>query len=136
MPCRLPLSVALLVGLAGIGQAVAQELPPTPAEAALESITIDAVEAIARSHGVPFVRRPVERTELLIADEMALCGTLCEVALIKSFEGQPLPADQPILGKLQAAYFDAVRQVRPHPFITMTPLQPGGGAEARRVVRA
>ena len=32
MPCRLPLSVALLVGLAGIGQAVAQELPPTPAD--------------------------------------------------------------------------------------------------------
>src|SRR5690606_35759081 len=31
MPRRLPLSVALLVGLAGIGQAVAQELPPTPA---------------------------------------------------------------------------------------------------------
>lgn len=111
-------------------------ITPTAAEGALESITLDAVEAIARSYGIPFVRRPVERTELLIADEMALCGTLCEVALINSYEGQPLPADQPILGKLQAAYFDAVRQVKPHPFITAVPVQPGGVEDVRRAVSA
>lgn len=111
-------------------------ITPTAAEGALESITLDAVEAIARSYGIPFVRRPVERTELLIADEMALCGTLCEVALIKSYEGQPLPAEQPILGKLQAAYFDAVRQVKPHPFITAVPVQPGGVVDVRRAVSA
>jgi branched-chain amino acid aminotransferase len=108
---------------------------PTAAEGALESITLDAVEALARSFGIPFVRRPVDRTELEIADEMALCGTLCEVALIRSFERQALPENPPILGKLQAAYFDAVRGVKPHPFFQMTTVHPGA-AEAERARRS
>jgi branched-chain amino acid aminotransferase len=109
---------------------------PTAAEGALESITVDAVEAIARSLGIEFIRRPVDRTELIIADEMALCGTLCEVALVRSFEGQPLPENPPILGRLQAAYFDAVRRVAPHPFIELTMLNAGAAASGRRAARA
>ena len=49
--------------------------PPTT-EGALESITLDITEALAKSAGVPFERRPIDRTELYVADEIAFCGTL------------------------------------------------------------
>jgi branched-chain amino acid aminotransferase len=95
---------------------------PPSTEGALESVTLDIVERLAASIGIPFVRRPIDRTELLVADEIGLCGTLAEVTLAKSIEGSPLPADAPILTTLQRRYFDAVRGVSPHPFVAVTPL--------------
>ena len=52
---------------------------PPATEGALESITVNIVEALAKSLGIEFSRRPIDRTELLIADEIAICGTLAEV---------------------------------------------------------
>ena len=49
---------------------------PPATEGALESITLDIVEALAHSMKMPFIRRPIDRTELLVADEIAICGTL------------------------------------------------------------
>jgi branched-chain amino acid aminotransferase len=93
---------------------------PPATEGALESITLDAVEALAASMHIPFVRRPIDRTELLVADELGLCGTLAEVTLAKSIEGSPLPPDAPILTALQTRYFEAVRGARPHPVVDIT----------------
>jgi branched-chain amino acid aminotransferase len=100
---------------------------PTASEGALESITLDAVEALAKSLGIPFVRRPIDRTELLIADEIAICGTLAELPVVRLFEGRPLSGKTSILSTLQKSYLNAVRGVVPHPAIEMT-MVPGAVA--------
>jgi branched-chain amino acid aminotransferase len=41
---------------------------------------------------VPFERRPVDRSELLVADEIALAGTLMEIGLVKQLDGRAMPA--------------------------------------------
>ena len=97
---------------------------PPATEGALESITLDIVEALADSMGIPFVRRPIDRTELLVADEIALCGTLAELIVATSIEGLALNAEAPLLSDLQARYFRAVRNIEPHPFVELTQLDP------------
>lgn len=95
---------------------------PPATEGALESITLDIVEALARSMDIPFVRRPIDRTELLVADEIALCGTLAELILVKSIEGMPMSGEAPLLRSLQERYFSAVRNIDPHPFVELSVL--------------
>jgi branched-chain amino acid aminotransferase len=95
---------------------------PPATEGALESITLDIVEALAQSMNIPFVRRPIDRTELLVADEIALCGTLAELILATSIEGLPLNVEAPLLRSLQARYFRAVRNIEPHPFVELSVL--------------
>ena len=95
---------------------------PPATEGALESITLDIVEALARSMNVPFARRPVDRTELLVADEIALCGTLAELILVKSIEGLPLDPSAPLLRALQTRFFRAVRNIEPHPVVELSVL--------------
>lgn len=93
----------------------------TPAtEGALESITVDIVEALVHSMNITFIRRPIDRTELLVADEIAICGTLAEVTLVKTMAGLPLVKEASILGTLQNRYFQAVRGIDPHPFVKMS----------------
>jgi len=97
---------------------------PPATEGALESITLYAIEALARKLGIPFERRPIDRTELVIAYELAICGTLAEVVPVKMIEGRPLPAKAPLLQALQTSYFQAVRGIEPHPEIEMTNVTP------------
>jgi len=107
---------------------------PPPSEGALESITVDLVEALANSMGIPFVRRPIDRTELVVAEEIALCGTLAELPMVKSFEGRPLPDNSRILSTLQKRYLDAARGIDPHPAVELSMLpRPASvnGQEAR-----
>jgi branched-chain amino acid aminotransferase len=93
---------------------------PPASEGALESITVDIVESLAHSLGIEFIRRPIDRTELLIADELALCGTLAEVTLVRSIEGFPLAKEPSILKTLQDRYFRAVRGIEPHPYVELS----------------
>lgn len=95
---------------------------PPATEGALESITLDIVESLARSMSIKFVRRPIDRTELLIADEIGICGTLCEIAIATSIEGLILPEKSPILGAIQQRYLEAVRGINPHPGLDLTVL--------------
>lgn len=103
---------------------VRQEAIVTPpaTEGALESITLDIVQALAESMGVKFIRRPIDRTELLVADEIGMCGTLCEVTLATAIEGLPLSQESPVLCAIQQRYLDAVRGVNPHPVVEFTAL--------------
>jgi branched-chain amino acid aminotransferase len=96
---------------------------PPASEGALESITLDIVEALANSMGIPFVRRPIDRTELVIADEIAICGTLAELPVVRKMDGLPLPEDAPILRALQTRYLSAVRGIDPHPVIELSLLR-------------
>ncbi len=95
---------------------------PPATVGALESITIDAIESLSHSLGIKFVRRPIERTELLVAEEIGLAGTLAELTIVKSIEGLPLAERSPVLHALQARYMDAVRGVTPHPSVEMSML--------------
>lgn len=97
---------------------------PPASEGALESITVDIVEALAHSMEIKFVRRPIDRTELLIADEIAICGTLAEVTLVKSIAGMALQKEVSLLRALQERYFQAVRGSDPHPFVELSCFAP------------
>lgn len=82
---------------------------PPASEGALESITLDFIEALARTLKIPFVRRPIDHTELIIADELAICGTLAELVTINSIDGLPLNPDGPILTTIRDRFFQVVR---------------------------
>ncbi len=99
---------------------------PPATEGALESITLDIVESLADSLGVKFVRRPIDRTELLVADELGVCGTLAEVTLARSIDGFDLPRKSPILQSLQSKYFDAVRLRETAPSMALSVVPPAG----------
>jgi branched-chain amino acid aminotransferase len=93
---------------------------PPATEGALESITLDIVEALAHSMNMPFIRRPIDRTELLVADEIAICGTLAELVLVESIEGLPLNPNSQLLRRLQDRFFLAARNIEPHPSVELT----------------
>lgn len=67
----------------------------------LEGITRDSVLTIARDLGFPVIERPIDKTELFIADEVFLSGTAAKVAPISRIENYVLPADRPITLKLR-----------------------------------
>jgi branched-chain amino acid aminotransferase len=93
---------------------------PPATEGALESITLDIVESLAQSAGVKFFRRPIDRTELLVADELGVCGTLHEVTLVSAIDEYKLSEKSPILGAIQQRYLEAVRGLSPHPVIAFS----------------
>jgi len=87
-------------------------------EGALESITIDIIEELCKSMRIPFERRPIERTELIIADELAFVGTLNEITLISEIDGNKLDASG-VLKSIAERYRRAVHGVEPHPAVDM-----------------
>jgi len=93
---------------------------PPPSEGALESITVDILEALARDMGIPFERRPIERTELYIADEIALAGTITELTTVLSVEDNPSSQKTDLLGQLARRYRAAARGTEPHPAIDLS----------------
>lgn len=80
--------------------------PPSTA-GALPGITLRAVEEIADELGIPFERREIDRSELYLASEVMLCGTLAEILPITSIDriaiGDGNPG--PIVRRLQL-HFD------------------------------
>jgi branched-chain amino acid aminotransferase len=82
---------------------------PPASEGALESITLDFIEALAKTLGIPFIRRPIDHTELIISDELAICGTLAELVTINSIDGLPLNPNGPLLTSIRERFFKVVR---------------------------
>ncbi len=81
---------------------------PPPSEGVLESITIDIVEKLAAANDIAFERRPIDRTELHIADETAIIGTLAEVTKVTAVDDYAMPGTADLLERLADLYFDAV----------------------------
>jgi branched-chain amino acid aminotransferase len=92
-------------------------ITPPPSEGALESITLEILATLCAERSIEVARRPVERTELYVADEVALCGTLTEVTLVEAVDEMELPSEAPITRWLLRRYRDAVMGVEPHPAI-------------------
>jgi branched-chain amino acid aminotransferase len=67
----------------------------------LEGITRDSVITIAKDFGIEIIERPVDKTELLIADEVFLCGTAAKITPVKRVENYQLPAHRSITEKLK-----------------------------------
>jgi branched-chain amino acid aminotransferase len=97
---------------------------PPASEGAMESITADVLEEIGASLGIEFVRRPIERTELYVADELGLTGTLTEITLVPSLDERPFPGETPVLSKLAKRYRDAVTGAEPHLAVELAMLPP------------
>lgn len=67
----------------------------------LEGITRDSIITIAKDLGIETIERPVDRTELLIADEVFLSGTAAKISPVKKLESYELPKTRPITDQLQ-----------------------------------
>ncbi len=67
----------------------------------LEGITRDSVITIAKDLGIEIIERPVDKTELLIADEVFLSGTAAKITPVKRIENYHLPEQKPITEKLR-----------------------------------
>lgn len=84
---------------------------PGVTDSILESITRESIIALARDLGIEVVERPVDRTELYIADEVFFCGTAAEITPIVSVDRYPVGTGEqgPITSRLERAFHDIVR---------------------------
>ena len=67
----------------------------------LEGITRDSIITIAKDLGIETIERPVDKTELLIADEVFLSGTAAKITPVKRIENYQLSNHRPITEKLK-----------------------------------
>lgn len=67
----------------------------------LEGITRDSVLTIAKDLGIETIERGIDKTELLIADEVFLSGTAAKVTPVKQIENYHLSPDRPITEKIK-----------------------------------
>jgi branched-chain amino acid aminotransferase len=79
--------------------------PPSTA-GALPGITLRVVAKIVREFGMHFEQREIDRTELYLADEVMLCGTLAEIVPITSIDRIPLGsgAPGPVVRRIQQQF--------------------------------
>jgi len=95
---------------------------PPPSESCLESITVNIIERICGSAGIAFQRRPLDRTELYVAEEMCLAGTLAELAPIRRVEYVTLPQSTPLMAEVADQFWSVMRGVRTLPGTVLTPV--------------
>ncbi|MDL5155675.1 aminotransferase class IV [Actinomycetospora termitidis] len=81
---------------------------PPSSEGALDSLTVRILERLCERDGVRLVRRPVDRTELLAAQEVGIAGTISELTLVSEIDGFVFPVDG-VLARLRAAYLRVMR---------------------------
>jgi branched-chain amino acid aminotransferase len=96
---------------------------PGVSESILESITRRCAIELLSESGITTVERPVDRTELYIADEVFLTGTLCEITPVISVDGFPVGGGKPgpVTAALQKVYYRACQADRPETRGWLTP---------------
>jgi branched-chain amino acid aminotransferase len=85
---------------------------PPVTENILEGITRKTVIMLLRDElGCEVVERPIDRTEIYLAEEAFFCGTGVQIAAITCVDHRPVGTGQmgPITGELRKVYFNAVR---------------------------
>jgi branched-chain amino acid aminotransferase len=97
-----------------------QVITPPPCEGRLESITVQVVGELCRSLGIDFIERPIDRTELYLADELRLAGTLAEIVKVRRIDEYKLPEESPVLTAVADRFWAAVRGTDPHPAIDLS----------------
>ena len=87
-----------------------QLVSPPSTEDNLDGVTRQSLITLAREDlDIPFVERPIGRTELYVADEVFLCGTGAEVTAVRSVDRRTIGDGRmgPITARL-SAHFEAV----------------------------
>lgn len=93
-------------------------ITPPVTDDILEGITRDTVLTLAKELGYPVSVRPIDRTELFIADELFFCGTGAQVAPCVKVDGRPVGGGTigPIAKAVGDLYFAIARGDDPrHP---------------------
>ena len=67
----------------------------------LEGITRDSIITIAQDLGIEVIERPIDKTELFIADEVFLSGTAAKITPVKGIEHYSLSSKNPITDRLK-----------------------------------
>ncbi|MGB3493073.1 MAG: branched-chain amino acid transaminase [Elainellaceae cyanobacterium] len=67
----------------------------------LEGITRDSVITLAKDLGMPIIERSIDKSELLIADEVFLSGTAAKITPVKRIESYTMPTERPITDRLR-----------------------------------
>ncbi len=91
----------------------------------LDGITRRSLIALATEDlGIPFVERPIGRTELYVADEMFLCGTGAQVTPVRSVDRRPIGTSEvgPITRRLKDHFLDVCRGRVEHRKNWLTPV--------------
>jgi branched-chain amino acid aminotransferase len=86
-------------------------ITPPVTDDILEGITRQTIEELARDLGYEFVQRPIDRTELFVADELFFCGTGAQVAPCVKVDGLPVGggAIGPVATAIGDRYFAIAR---------------------------
>ena len=83
---------------------------PGASEGILEGITRRSVIQLAKDMGVETIERPIERSELYVADEVFLTGTGCQVAWVEKIDKRTIGTGKigAITEKLKEKFFGVV----------------------------
>ncbi len=87
-------------------------ITPPVTENILEGITRKVVIELARDElGIRTLERPIDRTELYVADEAFFCGTGVQIVAITKIDHRPVGSGRigPIVKAIRDLYFDVVR---------------------------
>ena len=79
----------------------------------LEGITRDSVIVIAKDMGIEVEERAIDKTELLIADEVFLSGTAAKVTPVKRIESYQLSTNRPITEKIKSKLTSITKNQEP-----------------------
>ncbi|NCJ05459.1 branched-chain amino acid transaminase [Synechococcales cyanobacterium C] len=103
-----------------------QILTPSADQDILEGITRASIIQLAQASGIEVIERPIDKSELFIADEVFLSGTAAKITPVKQIENYPLPTIRPITDKLRAK-LTAITENRDPEYqhwVYVIPLQP------------
>jgi branched-chain amino acid aminotransferase len=67
----------------------------------LEGITRASVLELAKTMGIPTLERPVDKSELFIADEVFLSGTAAKVTPVRRVENTDLSSERPVMNAIR-----------------------------------
>jgi len=67
----------------------------------LEGITRASIMELAKAMGIPVLERAVDKSELLIADEVFLSGTAARVTPVRQVESTELATERPVMERLR-----------------------------------
>ena len=76
-------------------------ITPSVDQDILEGITRASIIEMATAMGIPVQERAVDKTELLIADEVFLTGTAARITPVRQLETTLLPSQRPIMDRLR-----------------------------------
>lgn len=79
-------------------------ITPSVDQDILEGVTRASVLELAKMMNIPVVERPLDKSELFIADEIFLTGTAIKIIPVTKIENRYLPSVQPIMESLKKRF--------------------------------